>query len=186
MDAPTNNNVFGQRAKLYIQQRGFVFAATRAYKTTNNDANDANDILRELKGYKCQLYSAKYASFLHAYTLKRSLKSLKLFFLLLEAGVIEQVLPNDEDTVSIKIDEISWKEEENRRRKRRHYSPPTNRTQRRKKKVPLLPTPPPQHAAQMSTDMTLHTMMMRNIEALKYQCSTVLSTEDYMKFIFGH
>ena len=104
----------------------------------------------------------------------------------LEAGLREPVLPNDEDTVSIKIDEISWKEEKNRRRKRKHYSPPTHRTQRCNKKVPLLPTPPPQYnnAAQMSTNMTLRTMMTRNIEALKYQCSTVLSTEDYMTFIF--
>ena len=189
MEEPsTNNDVFGQRAKLYIQQRGFAFAATRAYKATNKDANDATDILRDLKGYKCQLYSAKYASFLHEFTLQRSLRSLKLFFLELEAGLREAVLPNDEDTVSIKIDEISWKEEENRRRKRKHYSPPTHQTQRCNKKVPLLPTPPPKYnnAAQMSTNMTLHTMMMKNIEALKYQCSTVLSTEDYMRFIFGN
>ena len=34
--------------------------------------------------------------------------------------------------------------------------------------------------------MTLHTMMKTNIEALRHQCSTVLSTEDYMTFIFGN
>ena len=104
MEAQSTNNVFGQRAQLYMQQRGFAFTATRAYKATHNDANEANDILRELRGYKCALYSAGYAAFIHAYNLDRSLRSLKLFFMDIEAGFIEQILPHDEDFVSMTID----------------------------------------------------------------------------------
>jgi len=148
MEAPsTNNDVLSQRAKLYIQQRGFAFAATRAYKATNKDANDANDILRDLKGYRCSLYSARYASFLNTFKLQRSLRSLKLLFLELEAGLMEPVLPDDEDTILITLETIYYKEAEQVKRKRKHYSQ-THRNQRCNKRVPLLPTPPrPQYVA---------------------------------------
>ena len=177
--------MYNKRAKLYLQQRGFAFAATRAYKATYNDALETNDLLRALGGYKCSLYSAQYASFIHGYKLERSLKSLKLFFLEIEAGVYENTIPQDEDTVAMAIDRIVWREEENKRgRKRKQQSPRKN--QRCNKKTPLLPTPSKQQPTQLSTNMTLHTMMKTNIEALKHQCSTVLSTEDYMAFIFGN
>ena len=160
MEAPsTNNDVLSQRAKLYIQQRGFAFAATRAYKATNKDTHDANDILRELKGYRCALYSARYASFINTFKLQRSLRSLKLFFLELEAGLMEPVLPDDEDTVVITLETIYYKEAEQVKRKRKHYSPP-HRNQRCNKRVPLLPTPlQAQYAgntAQLSTNMSFN------------------------------
>jgi len=176
------NAVYRKRAQLYMQQRGFAFAATRAYKATYNDALETNDILRELDGYKCALYSAQYAAFINAYKFERSLKSLKLFFMEIEAGLHEQIMPDDEDTIAVTIDKIVWREEENNRRRKRKQSPRKN--QRCNKKSPLLQTP--QQPAQLSTNMTLHTMMKRNIEVLKYQCSMVLSTEDYMTFIFGN
>ena len=179
------NAVYRKRAQLYMHQRGFAFAATRAYKATYNDALETNDILRELGGYKCSLYSAQYAAFIHAYQLDRSLKSLKLFFMEIEAGLHEHIMSDDEDTVAMTIDKIVWKEEEhNRRRKRKQQSPRKNQ-RCNNKKTPLLPTPQ-QQPTQLSTNMTLRTMMKTNIEVLKYQCSTVLSTEDYMTFIFGN
>ena len=107
--------MYNKRSQLYLQQRGFAFAATRAYKATYNDALETNDLLRALGGYRCSLYSAQYASFIHEYKLDRSLKSLKLFFLEIEAGIYENTLPQDEDTVAMAIDRIVWKEEENKR-----------------------------------------------------------------------
>ena len=100
MEATSNNaNIFSQRSHLYIKQRGFAFAAARAYKPTVTESHDANDILRQLKGYRCTVYSAAYTSFLNEHTLKRSLRSLKLLFLDLEAGFIKPIIPNDDETI---------------------------------------------------------------------------------------
>ena len=151
---------------------------------TFKESHDANDILRQLKGYRCTVYSAAYASILNEHKLERSLRSLKLLFLDLEAGFIKPIIPNDDETIWTTIDTIACKEVEQRTqtRKKRTYSQP-HHNQRCNKRLPLLPTPP---QAQVSTNMSLYTMMMTNIEALKYQCSTVLTVEDYMRFIVGN
>ena len=185
METTSNNaNIFSQRSQLYIKQRGFAFAAARAYIPTFKESHDANDILRQLKGYRCTVYSAAYASFLNEHKLERSLRRLKLLFLDLEAGFIKPIIPNDGETIWTTIDTIAFKEVEQRTqtKKKIKYSQP-HHNQRCNKRLPLLPTPP---QAQVSTNMSLYTMMMTNIEALKYQCSTVLTVEDYMRFMFAN
>ena len=197
MDAPSNDStLFGNRSELYVKQRRFAISAARAYKATNKDAEDAKNILIDLPGYKCMLYSAKYAEFIHELDLERSLQSLKLFFLDLEAGLLEPVWPDDEDTVFSTLEKICFKQAEHTNRKRKQYTQ-QRRTQRCNKKIPILQTPPPSHhapphnyhhdtPAQLSTNMSLQSEMMRNVEALRHHCSTALTTEDYMKFIFGN
>jgi len=125
--------------------------------------------------------------------LSRSLQSLKLMFLDIEAEISAPVIEDDQDTVLMTLETICYKLMEKTKRKRTS----SKKLQRCGKKIhidkpPLLPSrgnAPPTHAQApipLSTDLTLQDMMIRNIEALKYQCSRTLTTEDFMKFIFAN
>ena len=181
-----------ERVKLYKQRRSFAFTAARALQTTYNDSVDANNVLRELN-QKCTVKSIAYAKCLENHKVSHSLRSLKLMFLDIEAEISAPVIEDDQDTVLMTLETICYKLMEKTKRK----TTSGKKLQRCGKKIhidksPLLPSggnAPPTHApapVPLSTDLTLQGMMIRNIEALKYQCSRTLTTEDFMKFIFAN
>ena len=106
-----------ERSRLYNQQRNFAFSAAKSLKPTPEESEKAMALLHSLRKEKFTLYSCAYEDFLTHHKLTRSLHSLKLMFMDIEAGIKEAVIPNDETTVFILIDEISHRQRYQTQRK---------------------------------------------------------------------
>ena len=177
-----------ERTRLYTQQRNFAFSAAKSLKPTAEESEKAMALLRSLRKEKFPLYSRAYEDFLKQHKLNRSLHSLKLMFMDIEAGIKEAVIPHDETTIFILIDEISHRQETHTQKKRRRYTPAQTLHHTSAPARPRSKQPTAEHAAAhpvpLAIDFTLNDMLRHNIEALQYYLTTLMTTEDYMKFIF--
>ena len=186
---PNPWNAWHERQRRYKQQRKFAFSATRSLRSTLEETEEALNLLRSLRREKSTLYSLAYEEFLKEHRLDQSLHSLKLMFLDIEAGFKQPVIPQDETTVFILIDEINCRQQSQRKKRRWTSSQPTPADAPPKTTPPHAPPKPtPAHAAPppipLATDFTFNDMIKHNIEALQFYMTTQMTMEDYMKFIF--
>ena len=187
--AQTRNpwDAWTERSRIYKQQRQFAFSAAQSLRPTAEDSDKTMALLRSLRKEKVSVYSYAYEDFLKEHKLPRSLHSLKLMFMDIEAGIKQEIIPHDETTVFIVIDEISHQQQRNHtQKKRRKYTAahPLHRTSAARP-APQKPTPA-SHPVPLATDFTLNDMIRHNIEALQFYMTTLMTTEDYMKFIFAN
>ena len=107
----------------------------------------------------------------------------------IEAGLKQEIIPHDETTVFIVIDEISYQQRPHTQKKKRKYAPAApaaalHRTSAAHR--PQKPTPAASHPVPLATDFTINDMIRHNIETLQFYMTTLMTTEDYMKFIFAN
>ena len=177
-----------ERTRLYTQQRNFAFSAAKSLKPTAEESEKAMALLRSLQKEKSVLYSRSYEDFLKQHKRNRSLHSLQLMFMDIEAGIKEALIPHDETTIFILIDEISHRQQTHTKKKRRRYTPAQTLHHTSAPARPRSKQPTAEHAAAhpvpLATDFTLNDMLRHNIEALQYYLTALMTTEDYMKFLF--
>ena len=101
----------------------------------------------------------------------------------IEAGLMDPVFPHDETTVRILIYEITLRQRSATTAKnhQRLSSQPTSATAAQKN---IAPPPAKRRAVPLATDFTFEDMIKHNIESLQYYMTSLMTTEDYMKFIF--
>ena len=178
---PSVTNRWNERIHAYKKQRRFAYISARCARITQEESDDTMNLLRGLNRNKCTVYTLAYEHFLIQTTLKRSHQSLKLMLLDIEAGLRDPIYPHDEQTVCILIDEITI-----RQRSTANNIHTTHKSQTSAQKHVAPPPPPPakRRAVPLATNITFEDMMKKNIEALQYYMTTLLTTDDYMKFVF--
>ena len=135
------------------------------------DTEKAMELLRGLRKEKFTLCSHDYENFLKEHKLNRSLHSLKLMFMDIESGVRKPIIPHDDTTVFILIEEITHRQQQNHTRKRRHY------TQTHARPQPTAAHAPPAHTAShpipLATDLArfhryINTILVHKTDGEKY------------------
>ena len=185
---PTPLNAWNERIHKYKQQRRFAYITARSTKYTAEDQDEAVRLLHGLRRDKCTVYTLAYERFLLQTKLMRSLESLKLMLLDIEAGLMDPVFPHDETTVCILIDEITVRQRSTATTAKNHQQPSSSHTKKptaaATARKNIAPPPAKRRAVPLVTDFTFEDMIKHNIEALQYYMTSLMTTEDYMKFIF--
>ena len=195
----TSSGTYSHCKRLYSQQRPLSFAAARAERVSGENTYRTENLLHSMKRDKYRLFGDMYYTFLLNNNLPSSIQSLKLLFLDIEYGFKDIVWCTEYKTVRMMLEEIRRVEielyyNEQMEKKTTNQSRKKTRTQTTEhtssapqepapKKRPQ--TPPPQPVPVISSvQFSVYQQVSDNIEALQYHMNKLLTTDDYMRFIF--
>ena len=196
----TSSETYIQCKHLYSLQRKFSFAAARAERVSDNNKFRAENLLQSLQKDLYRLFADLYYTFLLENRLPSSVQSMKLLFMDIEYGFKELLWCTEYGTVRLMLNELRRVEielhydDQIKKKTTSTQSRKQNRTRTAESSPPLEPdskkrpqTPAPQPVPLLSSvSYSIHEQVKSNIEALQYNMTKLMTTDDYMRFIFTH